>query len=100
MSSARVDPMIAKRNARRPRYGLLALVAILVSACGVAPPSFPTQPEMNPADAMSRAMDSVRDRFTGNVQSQTTQTNDGVQVVMQSGHAQDISQTAMSSDGR
>ena len=49
---------------------------------------------------MSKAMESVKDRFGGNVQSQTTQTDDGVQVVMQSGHAQDISQTAMSPDGR
>jgi WD40 repeat protein len=89
--------MITERKVHRPFSGLLAL-ALMVSACRVAPTPYPAAPD--PAEVMSRAMASVKDRFGGDVQSQSAQTNDGVQVVMQSGHAQDISQTSMSPDGR
>jgi WD40 repeat protein len=97
--------MRALTTMKRNRRAVAAITAasisasVLLSACATRMPQY-AQPDFNSADAMTRAMDSVRDRFGGNVQSQSAQTDDGVQVVMQSGHAQDISQTAMSSDGR
>jgi WD40 repeat protein len=84
---------------RRLAFGT---VCTLLAACAVAPRSggYGGAPLPDPNELMRQAQESMSNRLGGNVQSQSAQTDDGVQVVLQSGHAQDITQTAMSSDGR
>ena len=95
-------PINDAQSGIRMRHVVFVALLLTLGACGVVAPryggGYGAMPD--PSEIMQQARQAMSNRYGGNVQAQSAQTADGVQVVLQSGHAQDITQTAMSNDGR